>query len=639
MAAYAADPATRRRDPSNSSELASRPPASRQVLRVAGRDNRSRFSSSLQPGGRLMKPMLVSCLTVGLIACCPPPVAAQLAEGELRGTVVDESGAVLPGVTIIAVHLETGTSRTTTTEVNGGYLMPSMPLGTYRVTAELSGFSTVIRDGFRIAVSASVGINFTMQVATLEETLTVTGESPLVDTKKSSLSGRVDPEQVQALPLNGRNWLDLVSMVAGSRGNPGDIRAGASGADAARYQMDGLSVTGQGTGGETQSYSQEIIAELQVLTNRFDAEYGRVTGAVVNAVTKAGTNQFRGAVYDYIRDDAMNAKDFVTGNVTPLHEAQAGLTLGGPIVRDKAHFFGSYERQGRDITNIPTTGIAQYDQPVASPITRHLISARVDMQLNNNNRLFVRTNPYKELRIAEGVGAKVTYSAGDNYHAYNQDGVMGWTWVVNNRLVAETRAGAFYCHKSLEELAQTPRYAFPSVTLGPATNVPQWWQEEIFQANEALSYFLPTSHGEHRIKAGFQYQRSYYKGELPSHSFGNFSFDKDPTNWNDMNTWPKPTTYGVSLGDFHYNVVNPAYGAYAQDDWTAAQRLTLNLGLRYDFEPAVNNPGLEEEAVQSGERHGQKLNFAPRLGFTYDLSGDGKSILRAGAGRYYGNIL
>ena len=585
-----------------------------------------------------MKSLLVS-IGVVIIAASSSPAYAQLAQGELRGTVADESGAVLPGVTITAIHVETGTSRTTTTAANGGYLMPSLPLGTYRVTAELSGFSTVIRDGFRIAVSESVAINFTMKVATLQETVTVTGESPLVDTKKSSLSGRVNPEQVQALPLNGRNWLDLVSMVAGSRGNPGDIRAGASGGDAARYQMDGLSVTGQGTGGETQGYSQEIIAEVQVLTNRFDAEYGRVTGAVVNAVTKAGSNQFRGAVYDYIRDDKIDAKDFVTNKVTPLHEAQAGITLGGPIVRDKAHFFGSYERQGRDITNIPTTGISQYDAPVASPITKHLISARIDTQLNNNHRLFFRTNPYKELRIAEGVGAKVTYSAGDNYHAYNQDGVMGETWVVNNRLVAETRVGIFYFHKSLEELSTAPRYAFPSVTLGPATNVPQWWQEEIFQANEALSYFLPTSHGEHRIKAGFQYQRSYYKGELPSHSYGNFSFDRDPANFNDMNAWPRPTTYGVSLGDFHYNVVNPAYGAYAQDDWSASRRLTLNLGLRYDFEPAVNNPGLEEQHVMPGTRHGQKLNVAPRLGFTYDLSRDGRSIVRGGAGRYYGNIL
>jgi hypothetical protein len=428
-------------------------------------------------------------------------------------------------------------------------------------------------------------------------------------------------------------------MVAGARGNPGDIRAGASGSDAARYQVDGLSVTGQGTGGETQSYSQEIIAEVQVLTNRFDAEYGRVTGAVVNAVTKAGSNQLRGTAYDYIRDNAMNAADFVTAKVTPLHEAQAGFTLGGPIVRDKAHFFGSYERQARDITSIPTTGIAQYDAPASSPITRHLLSARIDTQISNHHRLFFRTNPYKELRIAEGVGAKVTYGAGDTYRAYNQDGVIGETWVISDRLVAESRAGLFYFFKKLEELAATPRYSFPSVTLGPATNVPQWWKERIFQANEAVSYFLPAAHGEHRMKAGFQYQRSYYQGELPSRSYGNFSFDRDPVNFSDMTTWPRPTTFGISIGDFHYNVVNPAYGVYFQDDWAANHRLTLNLGLRYDLEPAVQNSGLEEQKVRPGTRETAKLNFAPRAGFTYDIAGDGKSVLRGGAGRYYGNIL
>src|SRR5712691_4268402 len=220
-----------------------------------------------------MKLWLV-CGTVAVVASFSSPVLAQLAQGELRGAAADESGAVLPGVTITAVHVETGTTRTAVTSEKGTYLMPAMPLGTYKVTAELAGFSTVVREGFRLAVGESAAIGFTMKVATLQETVTVTGESPLVDTKKSSLSGRVDPEQVQQLPLNGRNWHDLVSMVPGARGNPGDIRAGASGSDAARYQMDGLSVTGQGTGGETQSYGLDVIGELEVLTNRYDAEYG-----------------------------------------------------------------------------------------------------------------------------------------------------------------------------------------------------------------------------------------------------------------------------------------------------------------------------------------------------------------------------
>jgi hypothetical protein len=459
---------------------------------------------------------------VALLAFCSSPVLGQLAQGELRGTIVDESGAVLPGVNITATQVETGTSRVTTTAANGTYLMPAMPLGTSKVTAELSGFGTTIREGFRLGVGEAVTINFTMKVAALQESVTVSGAPPIIDTKKSELTGHVDPEQVQSLPLNGRNWLDLVSLVPGARGNPGDIRAGASGGDAARYQMDGLSVTGQGTGGETQSYSQEIIAEVEVLTNRYDAEYGRVTGAVVNAVTKTGTNRFRGSGYYYLRDDSLNTKDFITGAVTPLHQPQEGFTLGGPLVRDRAFFFSSYEYQKASITNRPSTGVSQFDVNIPAPQTRHLVSARVDDQLNGQHRLFARTNPFKELRLNEGISTRTTATGGDNYRAYNQDAVVGETWVVSNRLVNEVRTGVFYFSKSLEELAQIPRYSFPSAIIGPASNNPQWWRERIYQANESMSYFLPGWHGDHKLKAGFQYQRSYYQGELPSKAYGQF---------------------------------------------------------------------------------------------------------------------
>lgn len=579
------------------------------------------------------------CGAILLVAVCAPLAIAQLAQGELRGTVVDESGGVLPGVSVTAVQVETGTSRTTVTTENGAFLMPAMPLGTYKVTAELPGFATVVREGFRLGVGEAVTITFTMKVASLQESLTVTGEAPLIDTKKSELTGHVNPEQVQSLPLNGRNWLDLVSMVPGARGNLGDIRAGSSGSDAARYQMDGLSVTGQGTGGETQSYSQEVVAEVQVLTNRYDAEYGRVTGAVVNAVTKAGSNTMHGSGYYYLRDDKMNAANWLTRAVTPLHQVQPGITVGGPIVKDKAFFFGGYEYQKADITNRPTTGNPLLDVNVDAPQTRHLGNVRIDDQINNQHRLFFRTNPFKEYRVAEGVGGRTTANAGDNYHAYNEDGLLGETWVVNDRLVNEVRAGVFYFYKGLQELAPIVRLSFPSAIFGPASNNPQWWREQIFQANESLSYLMSTRHGEHHMKAGFQYQRAYYQGELPSKSYGQFNFAKDPANFFDRATYPAPTSYSVSLGDFHYNYVNPAYGAYYQDDWSATARLTLNLGVRYDLEPSVTNPGYEVPAVEPGTRSVPRTNVAPRFGFAYDLRGDGRSVVRGGIGRYYGNIL
>ncbi|HTK28865.1 MAG TPA: carboxypeptidase regulatory-like domain-containing protein [Vicinamibacterales bacterium] len=578
-------------------------------------------------------------LVLAVLLLCAAPAKAQLAQGELRGVVTDESSAVMPGVSVTATHVETGTTRTTVTSENGSYFMPAMPLGTYKVTAELQGFATVVREGFRLAVGETVTVNFTLKVAAVQESVTVSGAAPLIDTKKSELTGHVDPEQVQQLPLNGRNWLDLVSMVPGARGNLGDIRSGSSGSDAARYQMDGLSVTGQGTGGETQSYSQEVVGEVQVLTNRYDAEYGRVTGAVVNAVTKAGSNTFHGSDYYYLRDDKMNAKDPLTGTVTPLHQVQPGLTLGGPIVKDKAFFFGGYEYQGAAITNRPATGNTTLDVNVDAPQTRHLGNIRIDDQLNNNHRLFFRTNPFKEYRTAEGVGGRNTANSGDNYHAYNEDGLVGETWVVNDRLVNEARVGVFYFYKGLQELAPIVRLNFPSAIFGPASNNPQWWKEQIFQANESISFFQPTGHGEHRMKAGFQYQRSYYQGELPSKSYGQFNFAKDPSNFFDPSTYPAPTSYSVSQGDFHYDYRNPAYGAYFQDDWSVAPRFTMNLGIRYDVEPTVTNPGYEVPAVQPGTRSVPRTNFAPRVGFTYDLKGDGRSVIRGGIGRYYGNIL
>jgi hypothetical protein len=280
------------------------------------------------------------------------------------------------------------------TSENGAYLMPALTLGSYQVKVELSGFATVLREGLSVGVGDSLVINFSLKLASLSETLTVVGKSPLVETRQSDLASKVEPRQIETLPLSGRNWLELVGLVPGARGNPGQIGAGAAGGDASRYQMDGLSVTGQGTGGETQTYSHETIAQFQVVTNRADAEYGRVTGAVINAVSKSGTNQLRGSALYFVRNDRFDAANFFTGVVAPFDEKQSGFTVGGPIIKNRAHFFGAYEFQKRNVTARPNTGIAQFDQDVDAGIRRKLPSARADIQLTNMHRMFARANLY-----------------------------------------------------------------------------------------------------------------------------------------------------------------------------------------------------------------------------------------------------
>jgi hypothetical protein len=585
---------------------------------------------------------LQSCVfAVGIgagLLLSPATVMGQMAQAELRGVVVDESGAVLPGVSVTATQTETGASRTSFSTETGAFLMPALPIGVYTVTVELSGFATMVREGVRLSVGESVVVNFTMKVAALAETLTVVGESPLVETRQSELGGRVAQTQVETLPLNGRNWLDLVSLVPGARGNPGTIQAGSAGNDASRYQMDGISVTGQGTGGETQTYSHETVAEFQVVTNRADAEYGRVTGAVINAVSKSGTNQFRGSALYFVRNDVFDAANFFTGRVAPFDEKQSGFTFGGPIVKNRAHFFGAYEVQRRNITALPNTRIPQFDVPVEAPIDRKLPSARADIQVSNNHRLFARASLYYLNSKNNGVSGNTTVSAGSNEDFDTYDFALGETWVINSRMVHEVRGGLFYFFKNLNESAAMPRYIFPSATLGPATNVPQWWNEKIFQISNSLSYFVPSLAGEHRFKTGFQYTLPYYRGELPRISYGQFNFDRNPPDFNDQSTWPRPTRYTTTLGDFSYDVNNPLYGFFLQDDWTVTSRLTLNFGLRYDIEPKVTNVDIPDP-LDEGPRSKDADNFAPRFGFAYDLAGDGRTVIRGGAGRYYGNIL
>src|SRR2546428_1261225 len=292
--------------------------------------------------------VFTALMAVGAILMLP--VLGQAQESTVSGTVTDSTGAVIPGVMVTATHNESGNKFVAITDERGGFRLP-VRVGNYRITAELAGFSTVNRM-IQVLVGQTAVVNIEMMPTRAAERVNVTGEVPRVDRETSKVSSNIDPRQMQDLPLNGRNWMDLSLLAPGARRNEANglvqNRQGYS-----LTKVDGQEVSTSyhsAVDSEQPTYSRDAIAEFEVIANRFDASQGRTAGMLVNAVTKSGTNVFAGTFAGYFRDDRFNAADFVAKRVLPYSDQQLSGTFGGPIVKDRVHFFGSYEYERQPTT-------------------------------------------------------------------------------------------------------------------------------------------------------------------------------------------------------------------------------------------------------------------------------------------------
>ena len=440
--------------------------------------------------GRMFTALTILAVAVSAAA----PASAQTSQSEIRGTVVDQSGAALPGVTVTATHVDTGAARTTVTSETGVFLMPALPVGLYRVQLELAGFTNVVRDNLRLAVGQSAVLSFAMALATVEETVTVSGDAPLVETQKSDLAGRVTAGQV-----------------AGSAAQrPQLARSRGARARRARQPRNGArGVRGRRHGeipGRRRRRERHVLRRLE--PGLQPGEHPGVRGD--HQSLRRGVRPRRGCrdqrrhevrapiscadpAFSFIRDsDLGDARNFFTNTVQPFHEKQSGVNGGGPIKRDRAFFFASYEYQSRTVTAIPKTGFAAIDVAAPNDITRHYTSGRVDMQLAQRHRLFVRSSKYDWEQINVGVGERNGLSNGYSRPSKNTDLSVGETWVMNDRLVHEVRAGFSTIDNQLVSNSTLPLHTFPSIIIGSPTNSPQWWKEFNVQVNNSLSYFVPV---------------------------------------------------------------------------------------------------------------------------------------------------
>jgi carboxypeptidase family protein/TonB-dependent receptor-like protein len=561
------------------------------------------------------------------------PIEAQTTGGTISGVTKDETGAMLPGATVVITNTETGRERTLVTDPNGRYTAPDLAPGPYEIKATLVGFQTVTRSGIRLTVGRDAIVELTMKLGNIEDAITVVGESPTVDTKSASTGGLIATEQIEGLPLNGRSYVELASLTPGvqltqtggqgtSTGFGAKLSVNGSRYTANLFTLDGTNLNDQFSQAGSASgnvLGVEAVREFQVLTNSFSAEYGHHTGGVINAATKSGTNVVHGSGFEFHRNDALDAKNFFDDEKPPFTRNQFGFSLGGPIVHNKTFFFTTYEglheRLGQTyLFTVPSASVRAGADPRIAPFlnsypmpngaafgtTRgefgrvdqrktdeHYVMGRVDHQLTQGQQLFVRytmddgqVDDPSRLNTGALTKTRVQFVTAEH------------TWVRGSALLHRVQFG--FTRSRLDGVDYVlpgetlPRTTFTDIDRGilvlsvtglspyggESTN-PKFHRFNNFQIRDSVTY----TRGAHNIKFGGDIQILQYNLTSDFTSMGQFTF-----NSLDDFLAVRPNTFDAVMpgSDATRNLRQKAFGLYVQDDIQVTRNLTLNLGVRYD---------------------------------------------------------
>src|SRR5687767_5990108 len=387
---------------------------------------------------RWIRPLLFLTVLLGL------PAAGLAQEAVLTGTVTDSTGAVLPGVTVTAINEATGNTFVGVTDGTGAFRIPAR-VGAYRISAELQGFTTVQRTGVQLLVGQTIGVDMQMNPSTIQETVTVSAEAPLIETTTSSLGGNIDPAQVQELPVNGRNWMALAILAPGSRTTPGTIDEplpDRNGGEVREFQLhiDGQQITQDLGTGVQPRYSQDSIAEFQFISNRFDATMGRSSGVQVKAITRSGANNMSGLFRANFRDDRFNAKEPAVDAVLPMNNQQLSGAIGGPIIRDRLHYFGNFEYERAPKTSIWNTQFPEFNITLSGKEAIKMGGGRLDYQVSPSHRIMGKWHEGR--RFDPFTAGNRNHPAATGFSDEASREVLGQlTTVISNTVVSELKVG------------------------------------------------------------------------------------------------------------------------------------------------------------------------------------------------------
>ena len=600
------------------------------------------------------------------------PGVGYAQEAVLTGTVADSTGGILPGVTVTALLEATGNTFVALTDERGTYRVP-VRVGAYRITAELQGFTTIVRQGIQLLVGQTLVVNLELSPSTIQETITVTAEAPLLKVDSSSLGGNIDPRQVQEMPVQGRDWGALLLLAPGSRttsDNPNRINSRNS--DRIREfqaNIDGQQFQNTMGGGGQPTFSQEMIAEFQFISNRFDATQGRSSGLQVNLVTKSGTNRYTGSFRTNVRDDRFNAPDPVLDRVTPMQNQQYASTFGGPILRDRLHFFAyhEYEREPKEETW--RTEYPRFNVSLQGTSRKKIGGSRIDYQVSPQTRLMLRVNVSKNA-TPFGPG-NTSHPAATSRGWENADQVaVQLTNVLSNRTLNELmvgHAGFLFGEENLTQWSShwlaagspfgavttgSPRITFTNFTIGGNAGAPRYRAQDLYQVRNSLTTSY-DAHGRHDVKIGGElFLHQHYTnnctqcmgiidargGPAPANieSLLPDAFNADT--WNLAAISPLVRRYTLGIIKSRRDLIRiPGYAAWMQDDWHMTAKLTLNLGVRYDLLWNMFQNQEEFLPFMEAGRPQNTTNIQPRLGFTYQWNE--RTVVRGGAGQYYGEMV
>jgi hypothetical protein len=645
-----------------------------------------------------MRVRLTALLAALALALCVSPVWAQSQTGEVFGKVTDESGAVLPGVTVTLSGPSLLQPLTATTSETGSFQFPRLDVGEYNVKFELPGFKTVVKEGIRVTVGFSANVSTQLGVSTVQETVTVTGESPVVDTKDTGTRQTFTVDQLQNIPSARDPWVILqqTAGIAMDRENVGGNMSGQQSNYISRggnptnnkWSLDGVDITDMSATGASPSYYDfDAFQEMTINTGGVDVT--QQTGGVgINLVTKSGTDRFKGSSRLYVTDEKFEANNIsddlrrqgaTSGN--PIQNIKDyGLEAGGPIKKGRAWVWGSYGKQ--DI-NVGVVGFYKPDAACqaikAAPLTYSVDD--VNGCLNTDKTLLKTTNLKGEVQLFKGnklslfnnFAKKVRNARGaDDLHPIEtttpQDAVPGtygkhwWNtgpnptykfgdqWVVSDRLLLDVQyahvGNNFTLGFHSPELADVQPTLIISSGLNGRSGASSVFIRPVNSLTFNSNYFMPGFlGGDHAFRIGGYWRDS---NTTSINHTGGYATVRYPTAIsNDCSL--AATGCQVDLtrdGYSQYDLLN--YAAYVQDTVTHG-RMTWQLGVRYDYNkdkalaasivanplagpwlPAINFPGADPGVAFN--------NFSPRLGLTYDLSGSGKTVLRANYARYYGQV-